>query len=92
MFIQLPIKLVGLIMLWFSGRVLAHVDHDFSSTVFPQHRSMGEDSSGEECNAVDKCEMCSFSDQKAIPACKETGRMQKFECVQVGGDNGESSF
>jgi hypothetical protein len=44
--------------------------------------------SNEDCSEAEKCQMCTFSDQKSIPACKQTGRMQKFRCV-VSSDEGE---
>lgn len=42
-------------------------------------------SGNEECKASKSCEMCTFSDQKTISACKATGRMQLFECVSLDG-------
>lgn len=39
-----------------------------------------------DCKPVDPCEMCTFSDQKSIPSCKETGRKQKMECTAFDGD------
>lgn len=38
------------------------------------------------CEPVEECEMCTFSDQKSMSACKETGRKQKMECTAVDGD------
>lgn len=39
--------------------------------------------SNEECSPVAKCEICTFTDQKTFAdACKPTGRMQKFKCVE----------
>ena len=42
-------------------------------------------SNAEECNVpVSECMQCSYSEQKAYEACKETGRWQKFKCVMPG--------
>jgi len=43
-----------------------------------------------DCQVIEKCEMCSFSDQKAVPVCKETGRREKRECVAHDGDDSKS--
>ena len=40
----------------------------------------------EVCKPLEKCEMCTFTDQKSIPSCKETGRKQKMECTAFDGD------
>lgn len=40
----------------------------------------------EECMEAEKCQMCTFSDQKSIPACQQTGRMQKFTCHSTRDD------
>jgi hypothetical protein len=63
-----------------------------ASTPLGHHRVAAEEEKSpflEECNAREKCQMCTFSDQKAIPACKETGRMQKFVCI-TRDEDGES--
>jgi len=39
-----------------------------------------------DCRPIEKCERCTFSDQKSIAACKETGRKQKMECTAFDGD------
>lgn len=40
----------------------------------------------QDCKQIDKCEMCTFSEQKSILACKETGRKEKMECTFFDGD------
>ena len=39
-----------------------------------------------DCQPVGKCELCNFSEQKSIDACKETGRKQLMECTAMDGD------
>jgi nicotinic acid mononucleotide adenylyltransferase len=34
----------------------------------------------EVCTPIEKCQQCTFSEQKEYEACKETGRWAKFEC------------
>jgi len=34
-----------------------------------------------DCILIEKCEMCTFSDQKNIDACQETGRREKRVCT-----------
>jgi hypothetical protein len=46
-------------------------------------RRLAEKSSREECEAVDKCVMCTTSDSNKYPICKETGRRQRFECTHL---------
>ena len=43
-----------------------------------------------DCSLIEKCSMCTFSDQKAIDACQETGRKEKRVCTALDGD-GRSS-
>lgn len=44
----------------------------------------------QDCKVLEKCEMCTFSDQKSIAACKESGRKQKLECMTWDGDGNVS--
>ena len=39
-----------------------------------------------DCKVIGECEMCTFSDQKGMDACKETGRREKRECTATDGD------
>ena len=39
-----------------------------------------------DCILIEKCEMCTFSDQKNIVACQETGRREKRVCTAFDGD------
>ena len=43
-----------------------------------------------DCSLIEKCSMCTFSDQKAIDACQETGRKEKRVCTALDRD-GRSS-
>lgn len=60
----------------------------FSPLVSMRHRNLetAEMVGLRDCKTIDKCEMCTFSDQKSIPACKETGRKQKMECIAFDRD------
>jgi hypothetical protein len=46
-------------------------------------------SRSDQCQSAGKCEMCTSSDLRASPACKETGRRQKFQC-SFDDSNGKS--
>ncbi len=54
------------------------------------HRHLQKDV--KDCKIVEKCEMCTFTDQKSIPACKETGRKNRMECDTRNGDGKYFSF
>jgi hypothetical protein len=42
--------------------------------------SSGEQS-GEVCTPIEKCQQCTYSEQKDFEACKETGRWEKLQCA-----------
>jgi hypothetical protein len=65
--------------------------HVATMTLVGRRSAAEEKSLREECNPVEKCEMCTYSDQKSYPACKQSGRKQKFECV-IFDDDGKASF
>ena len=44
-----------------------------------------------DCTPMEKCEMCTFTDQKSVAACLETGRKQKMECTAFDG-SGKTSY
>jgi hypothetical protein len=82
------LALLLLILQLSSARLVRGFDDSASTTLRVVHRSITaeEEDPREECTPKEKCEMCTFSDQKATPACKETGRRQKFECIRYEGD------
>jgi hypothetical protein len=80
--------LLLLILQLSSARLVRGFDDSASTTLRVVHRAIAAEEEGlrEECTPKEKCEMCTFSDQKSTPACKETGRRQKFECIRDEAD------
>lgn len=69
------------LQLWVAGESASRI----VSKAYPQVLSHVD-----QCEAVGKCEMCTSSDLRAVPICKDTGRMQKLHCT-ADDTSGKSS-